>query len=218
MPMARGAHPLFARYYARTSLTMERGIAGHRRTLLEGLSGRVIEVGAGNGLNFAHYPPGVTSVLAVEPEPLLRRIAQENAGHARVPVEVVDGTAEHLPVDDQSCDAAVTSLVLCTVPDPGKALAEVLRVIEPGGQLRFFEHVRSRSTARHRIQRLLDATVWPAFGGGCHTGRDTEAAITEAGFVIERLDRLSSAATSIPFPASPQILGIAVRPRPAARP
>ncbi|MGI8329756.1 class I SAM-dependent methyltransferase [Actinomadura scrupuli] len=210
--MARDAHPLFARYYARASLTMERGIAGHRRTLLAGLSGRVIEVGAGNGLNFAHYPPEVTGVLAVEPEPHLRRIARENAEHAPVPVEVVDGTAGHLPVDDQSCDAAIASLVLCTVPDPGQALAEVWRVLKPGGQLRFFEHVRSPSTALHRIQRLLDATVWPTLGGGCHTGRDTEAAITNAGFVIERLDRLSSAATQIPFPASPQILGIAVRP------
>ncbi|HXA57903.1 MAG TPA: class I SAM-dependent methyltransferase [Streptosporangiaceae bacterium] len=211
--MARDTHPLFARIYARTSLSMERGIGGHRRTLLAGLSGRVIEVGAGNGLNFAHYPAGVTCVLAVEPEPLLRTIATGNAGRATIPIDVVDGTAEHLPADDASCDAGIASLVLCTVPDPGAALTELFRVIKPGGQLRFLEHVRSEHPTARTTQRLLDATVWPFFGGGCHCARDTATAIENAGFAIDHLDRLGRTDTGLPFPASPQILGTATRPQ-----
>jgi len=209
--MAR-SHPIFARYYARTSLAMERGIAEHRDTLLAGLTGRVIEVGAGNGLNFAHYPPEVTSVLAVEPEPLLRRLAEDNAAKAAVKIEFVDGDADHLPAEDGSYDAVVASLVLCSVPDPDHALTEMLRVLKPGGQLRFFEHVRAETSGKRAVQRILDATIWPTLGGGCHTGRDTAAAISRTGFHIDRLDKLTRAETRIPFPASPQILGTAVRP------
>lgn len=210
--MGRDSHPVFARFYARASLMMERGVAGHRDALLDGLSGRVIEVGAGNGMNFAHYPAAVSEVIAVEPEGHLRRIAQDNAAHATVPIEVVDGLAARLPAEDQSVDAAVASLVLCTVPDLGAALAEMFRVLKSGGQLRFFEHVRADTSVRRRIQRLLDATVWPALVGGCHVGRDTAEAIEQAGFVIERLNRLGFTETSMPFPICPQILGTAIRP------
>ncbi len=204
--------PVFARYYARASLLMERGIAVHREALLRGLTGRVIDVGSGNGLTFAHYPPTVTEVLAVEPEPHLRALAQRNAAAAPVPVRVVDATAADLPVADASYDAAVASLVLCTVPDQAEALAEMYRAIRPGGQLRFFEHVRAATTGRLRVQQALDATVWPFFAGGCHCSRDTEAAITRAGFRITQLTRLHTADTHLPFPTSTQILGTAIRP------
>jgi ubiquinone/menaquinone biosynthesis C-methylase UbiE len=206
------SHPIFARYYARASSAMEGGIAEHRGTLLAGLDGQVIEVGAGNGLNFAHYPAGVTAVLAVEPEPLLRRLAQDAAAKADVAIEVVDGDADRLPVKDGSCDAVIASLVLCSVPDPDRALAEMFRVLKPGGTLRFFEHVRADSTGRRVTQRVLDATIWPFLVGGCHVGRDSADAIRRAGFSIERLERLSRRQTRIPFPASPQILGAAIRP------
>jgi ubiquinone/menaquinone biosynthesis C-methylase UbiE len=205
-------HPLFARYYARVSPLMERGVAVHRPTLLAGLSGRVIEVGAGTGVNFAHYPGEVTAVLAVEPEAHLRRLAQAAAAQAPVPIEVVDGFADRLPAADQSCDAAVVSLVLCTVPDPAAALAEIFRVLRPGAPLRFFEHVRAETPARRRLQRIADAMLWPLLVGGCHTGRDTATTIQKAGFVIERLDRLGRADTGLPFPTAPQILGTAIRP------
>lgn len=216
--MARGGHPLFARVWARASVTLERGVARHRHELLAGLSGRVIEIGAGNGLGFAHYPEGVTGIVAVEPEGHLRRLAERAAERASVPIEVVDGVAERLPADDRSCDAAVTSLVLCSVPDQGAALAEIVRVLRPGGQLRFFEHVRATSALAYRVQRSLDATVWPVLAGGCHTARDTTAAIEHAGFVTERLTRLRYADTGISFPASPQILGTATRPPTTANP
>jgi ubiquinone/menaquinone biosynthesis C-methylase UbiE len=206
-------HPLFARFYARTSLLMERGLAAHRATLLNGLSGRVIEVGAGNGLNFAHYSDVVTEVIAVEPEPHLRSIAESSARQATVPIAVVDGLADHLPAADGSCDAAIASLVLCSVPDQETALAEIHRVLKPGGELRFFEHVRATTPRRHGLQKVLDATIWPWFGGGCHCGRDTQTAIEHAGFVIDRVDQLTTTETQMPFPAAPQILGTAVRPR-----
>jgi ubiquinone/menaquinone biosynthesis C-methylase UbiE len=217
--MSHHSHPIFARCYARTSGLMERGLAPYRRTLLTDLSGRVIEVGAGNGMNFAHYPATVTEVIAVEPEPHLRRVAEQNAASATPPITVIDGLADALPGGDDSYDAAVASLVLCSVPDPDRALAELFRVVKPGGQLRFFEHVQAPEPLRRRVQKALDATVFPFLAGGCHCGRDTATTIERAGFVIQQIDRLSAADTQLPFPVSPQILGTATRPPiPAAAP
>ena len=138
------------------------GVAGHRHRLLEGLAGEVIEVGAGNGLNLAHYPQQVTRVLAVEPEPHLTQVAGRNAGAAPVPVQVVSGAAERLPAADGSFDAAVACLTLCSVADQAVALADLRRVLRPGGQLRFLEHVHAGTAGMRRVQRLLDATIWPA--------------------------------------------------------
>ena len=112
-------HSRFARVYpAVAARADERGAAGHRQRLVEGLAGRVVEVGAGNGRNFVHYPPGVTEVVAIEPEPTLRALAEGAA--AAVPVRVLDGVAEDLPFADGELDAAVVSLVLCSVPDQGE--------------------------------------------------------------------------------------------------
>jgi SAM-dependent methyltransferase len=206
-------HPLFARCWARLSPAMEdRGVADHRRRLVAGLAGRVIEVGAGTGANFAHYPPGVAEVLAVEPEPYLRGRAAEAAAGAPVPVTVVDGVADRLPAVDGSFDAAVVSLVLCSVPDVGTALAELRRVLRPGGCLHFWEHVRADGGLGARVQSLLDRTVWPTVSGGCHTGRDTFAAIAAAGFTVERVDRFRFPDSPVPSPTAPQVLGVAVRP------
>src|SRR5260221_2683810 len=148
-----GHHPIFARLYGRVSAATEQaGRAEHRAEMLAGLSGRVIEVGAGNGLNFAHCPSAVTEVLAVEPEPHLRRLAAQAAARAPVPMRVLDGTADLLPVGQEEFDAGVCSGVLCTVPDQRRALKDLHQVIRPGGQLRFYEHVRSRDPRRARLQ------------------------------------------------------------------
>lgn len=202
-------HPVFAWVYQRIAPAMEnRGGAEHRDELLSGLSGRVIEIGAGNGMNFAHYPDTVDEVVAVEPESRLRAAAERAAQRARVPVRVLDGLASHLPVEDASFDVAVLSLVLCSVPDQHAALLETRRVLQPGGQLRFYEHVRSRHPRLARIQHVADR-VWPLFAGGCHTSRDTVSAIESAGFEIERLGRFRFPETRVFIPASPHVLGIA---------
>jgi ubiquinone/menaquinone biosynthesis C-methylase UbiE len=204
-------HPLFARYYARVSRLMEPSVGPYRQKLVDGASGRVIEVGAGNGLNFPHYPATVTEVIAVEPEPHLRSIAEASAARTTVPIKVVDATADDLPADEAQCDVAVASLVLCSVPDQDRALAEIRRVLKPGGELRFFEHVGAATPGRRRVQQALDATIWPWLAGGCHCGRDTRAAIERAGFTIDRIDQLTSADTQMTFPTAPQILGTATR-------
>jgi ubiquinone/menaquinone biosynthesis C-methylase UbiE len=204
-------HPFFARFYLRmASGRKARGEDEHRRRLLEGLSGRVIEVGAGNGLNFPFYPDTVTEVVAVEPEPLLREAATKAAGEAPVPVEVIDAVSGRLPVQDESFDAGVASLVLCSVPDQERALAELHRVVRSGGELRFYEHVVAHRPVSRRLQRLADATFWPRVGGGCHLSRDTGAAIEQAGFDLEESKRFSFT-PGAPVPPLPHILGVARR-------
>ncbi|OLT23199.1 methyltransferase type 11 [Actinomadura sp. CNU-125] len=209
----RRGHPLFARFYARVAPAMdEGGVTEHRRTLLADTGGRVLEVGAGTGANFPHYPPGVTQVIAVEPEPHLRRLAEAAAATAPVPVTVTDGVAEHLAVPDRAVDAVVACLMLCSVRDRDAALAEMLRVLRPGGRLHFFEHVRAGQPGLRRAQRVLDATVWPRLNGGCHLATDTAAAIDRAGFTDVRSRKVNWPETRPTLPFAPHILGTAVRP------
>ncbi|MFD6315324.1 class I SAM-dependent methyltransferase [Streptomyces nigra] len=207
-------HPVFARYYARASVGAETrmGLARIRERLLDGLSGRVLEIGAGNGLNFTHYPSTVSEVVAIEPERMLRRLAVEAALRSEVPVDVVPGTAEALPVKSEGFDAVVLSLVLCSVRDVPRALAEVRRVLRPGGAVRFFEHGRGGGPAMLRTQRVLDRTVWPLVSGGCHLSRDPVAALRQAGFELGPYRRLMVPENGPVLPASYCTLGTAWRP------
>jgi ubiquinone/menaquinone biosynthesis C-methylase UbiE len=207
-------HPLFARFYARISVLAEEkaGVGAHREELLAGLSGRVIEIGAGNGLNFAHYPRQVSEVVAIEPERSLRQLALAAAVRAEVPVDVVPGAAEALPVKSEAFDAAVASLVLCSVRDLPRALGEIRRVLRPGGELRFYEHGRAEGRAMAVTQQALDRTVWPLMFGGCHTGRDTLAALRAAGFEIGGYRRLRVPERGLQLPTSAHVLGVARRP------
>lgn len=205
-------HPVFARLYAWLSTGMEQtGYARHRDDLLAGLRGRVIEVGCGNGMNFRHYPSSVDSVLAVEPEPYLRRLAMEEAATVGIDIEVTDGIAEELPLADGTFDAGVASLMLCSVEEPDDAVAELYRVVRSGGELRFFEHVRANTSGLERTQKVLDATVWPLLAGGCHTHRDTVATIRAAGFDVQRVERFREPNSSI-VPVAPHVIGVAQRP------
>src|SRR6476646_12182697 len=137
-------NPRFARAYLRLAPQADqRGVGEHRDRLLAGLAGVVCELGAGQGLNFARYPASVNRVVAVEPEPTLRVEAARLARSAPMPVAVVSADAAALPLADGSCDAVVASLVLCSVESQPAVLAEVRRVLRPGGELAFYEHVRS---------------------------------------------------------------------------
>ena len=207
-------HPVFARVYERLSRFMERELHDHRQRLWAGLSGSVVEVGAGNGLNSRHYPSEVDRVVAVEPEDHLRRLAKDRAATVAVDIEVADGVAEDLPLGDGSCDAAVVSLMLCSVSDQQQALAEVRRVLRPGGELRFFEHIAAETAGLARVQRALDATVWPFLAGGCHTSRRTLGAIEAAGFELVDVDRMRIPDGRVALPTSSHVLGVATRRQP----
>lgn len=204
--------PRFARMFMGAAARAERrGATAHRRRLLAGLQGRVVEIGAGNGLNFPNYPSAVTEVLAFEPEPTLRAEAERAAAGAPVDVRVSPGTADEIPLPDQSVDAAVASLVLCSVPDQGGALAELRRVLRPAGELRFYEHVVPNCQPKRLMVQIVDRSgLWPAIAGGCHPARDTTRAIAAAGFEIEDIDRFGFAAQRFE-PSIPHILGRARR-------
>jgi ubiquinone/menaquinone biosynthesis C-methylase UbiE len=202
-------HPLFARLYSRVlAPSFERqGGADLRRRVLAGLKGTVVEIGAGDGANFPHYPDEVERIVAVEPEAYLR---EQASSHTDERVELRNAVATDLPVADGEADAVVCTFVLCSV-DQAAALAEARRVLRSGGELRFLEHVRSHEPgAGRRVQRALDATVWPRLFGGCHVSRDTVAAIEQAGFTLTELERFSIPEGSS-GPSSAAVIGCAVR-------
>src|SRR5690606_12743281 len=155
-----------------------------RRRLLDGLSGRVLEVGAGNGLNFAHYPDTVAEVVAIEPERRLRSLAVESALRARVPVDVAPGAAEALPVKSEAFGGVVVALVRCSGRDVAGGLVGCGRVRRPGAEVRFFEGGSGGGRAMRLTQRARDRAVYPPLAGGCHLARDPVAALREAGFVL----------------------------------
>jgi ubiquinone/menaquinone biosynthesis C-methylase UbiE len=203
-------HPLFARFFDRLSGVMEKEAGPWRDELLAGLSGRVVEIGPGNGINFRHYPTSVEEVVALEPEPYLRAKAEGAARLAPVPVSVRAGAADSLELEDAGFDAAVACLVLCSVPDQQAALAELRRVLKPGGQLRFLEHVRSPKPGKARVQATLDGSgVWPRLAGGCHCSRDTVGAVRAAGFHVGDTRDVDLGPSWVI--TNPHVLGSAVR-------
>jgi ubiquinone/menaquinone biosynthesis C-methylase UbiE len=197
------AHPIFARFYDRISRSMWPVEVDHRTELVAGLRGRVLEVGAGTGLNFQLYPSGV-EVVAVEPEPNMMRLARRRVAESGFGVRLLRAAAESLPFPDASFDAAVTSLVLCSVGDPDAAARELRRVLRPGGELRVFEHVRSENPRHARWQDWL-TPVWRRFSAGCHPNRDTAATLGTAGFAVD----VRRVPIGPPSPARPHILGVA---------
>ena len=189
------ARRIFAALYDRQLRPLEDGWLGQRRAALLGdLGGRVLEVGAGTGANLAFYRQA-SEVVACEPDPAMRKRLAAKLAAAPVPVELSDAAAEALPFAGARFDVVVSTLVLCTVPDPAAALAEVARVLRPGGRLAFLEHVRAQGRLATWQDRLTPMQVWLA--GGCHPNRDLEAAITAAGFTIGPLERFE------PSPNSP---------------
>jgi SAM-dependent methyltransferase len=206
--MALIRNPFFAWYFSRFGGRLEqRGNRELRREMLAGLSGRVLEVGAGSGLNFPHYPGSVTEVIAVEPEPYLRERATAAAADAPVPVRVTDGAAAELPAADGEFGAVVVSCLLCSVTDVPAALKEFRRVLSDGGELRFYEHVLSRDPLYAAGQRAADL-IWPRLMGGCHVQRQTRDAIGEV-FEISTCRGFRFPPSALFVPAAPRILGVA---------
>ncbi|MDF5755183.1 class I SAM-dependent methyltransferase [Spongiactinospora sp. TRM90649] len=156
---------------------------------MRGLAGRVIELGAGDGVKLLCYPEAVDEIILVEPDFYLRSAAQQVADTLPRTVQIIDGTPAAVPLPDGSCDAVVCSLVLCRAP-VAQTLAEVRRLLRQGGQLRFYEHARS-AVAPLALTQSLVSPLWALAGGGCHLDRVPLRAISAAGFAIERVDRRS---------------------------
>lgn len=211
MPESTSRSSSFGKSFSRAGPRMDaRGAAEHRRRLLAAAHGAVVEIGAGYGATFPFYPSAVTGVLALEPDPILRALALAAAARAPVPVTVQDGVAESLPAADSSVDVVVSSLVLCSVPDQAAALAEVVRVLRPGGLLLFYEHVRSAHRVLGAAEDLL-TPLWSRMAGGCHPNRDTAATIAGAGLTVQALERFGFSV----LPGNPRlahVLGVASKP------
>ena len=176
---------VFAALYDRMMRRGEERSMGRRRSaVIASAYGRTLEIGAGTGVNIAHYPKRLDELILAEPfEPMRRQMVRklEQSGRAAT---TLDASAEAIPLAEDSIDTVVSTLVLCTVDSPHRALAEVARVLRPGGQLLFIEHVRSHSPRVARWQDRLE-TPWRRFGAGCRCNRDTIASIAAAGFSAE---------------------------------
>ena len=185
------------------------GMEKWRAEVVEGLRGRVVEIGFGSGLNVEHYPADVDVVLAVEPAAVAKRLARKRIAAARVAVEHVGTDGQSLPIADVSCDAALSTFTLCTVPDPVRVLGEILRVLRPGGSLHFLEHGISPDPRVAAWQRRLEP-LQRRLADGCHLTRDAASLVTGAGFRLERCDQ---AYANGPKAWSYFTLGVAVKPR-----
>jgi SAM-dependent methyltransferase len=180
-------------------------LASWRAELLAAARGDVLEVGAGTGANLPCYPAAVTRLVLCEPDPHMRaRLAPRAAGRA----ELCAASADSLPFADASFDAVVSTLVLCSVPSPDRTLAELHRVLRPGGALLYLEHVAAEDPGRLRWQRRLEP-VWRQLAGNCHLTRHTHDAIVRAGFTIDHEAR-ESMRKALPI-LRPTIRGAAIR-------
>jgi ubiquinone/menaquinone biosynthesis C-methylase UbiE len=168
--------------------TEEAGLREMRRQLLAQARGRVLELGAGTGLNLDLYPrEGLDSLTVTEPDPHMYKQLRKRAEEACPGADLTQTGAEALPFEDGSFDCVVVTLVLCTVPDQAAALKEINRVLRPGGQLLFLEHVRGHDPALAKWQDRLEGP-WRFLGDGCHCNRDTVSAISAAGFELDRVE------------------------------
>ena len=204
-------HPFFARIWPAIAAHETEQMRELRRENLAGLSGRVLEVGAGTGTNFAFYPDSVEQVVAVEPEQRLVGLAREAAAGAAVPIEVTNRTVESFSADEPF-DAVVCSLVLCSVAEPDSVLRQLFSLLRPGGELRYLEHVASGGV-RGRFQQLVDATT---YGRGWRVTATLIAtpsrSIRAAGFDVDNARTEQALPAWVPLPVSEFVLGRARRP------
>jgi ubiquinone/menaquinone biosynthesis C-methylase UbiE len=201
---------VFAAIYDRVLAGSEAaGLRDRREALLAQVHGRVVEIGGGTGANVALYPDSVAELVITEPEePMARRLESRLRGRPALPARVVRAPAESLPFDDESFDFAVSTLVLCTVVDQPRALAELRRVLKPGGKLLFLEHVRAEDPRLARWQDRFHP-LWLRVGHGCHCNRPTEDGLRAAGFTVDSIDH-DRIPKAIPI-VKPMIAGVAAR-------
>jgi ubiquinone/menaquinone biosynthesis C-methylase UbiE len=200
---------VFAALYDRAlKATEEGGLREMRVELLAAASGRVLELGAGTGVNLDLYPQAVTELVLVEPGPHMAKQLRERVGASGRQAQVIEAPAERLPYGDGEFDAVVATLVLCTIPDQAAALAEAARVLRPGGRLLFIEHVRSEEPGAARWQDRLEGT-WRFLADGCHCNRDTLAGLRESPLRVEAVER-GQVPKALPI-MRPLIRGSAVR-------
>ena len=180
-----------------------------RERACAGLRGRVVEVGFGSGLNIPYYPAEVTSVAAIEPADTGWKLAQRRVAGASVPIERTGLDGQKLPLSDDSCDAALSTYTLCTIPDVTAALDELRRVLKPGAALHFLDHGLAPDESVRRWQHRLDPLQQRLFGG-CHLTRPIADLVTEAGFTITDIDIFYEKGAPKPWGAAS--LGVAVAP------
>jgi ubiquinone/menaquinone biosynthesis C-methylase UbiE len=190
MPKAEG-HKWFAAFYTRLVKAETPKVKGLRKETLAGLSGRVLDLGCGPGANFEFFPDTVTEPVAADPDPYMLERARKRAAQLGRQIRIEQARAEELPYEDGSFDAVVCTLVLCTVDDPQRALREVARVLKPGGELRFFEHVRYENGPGALLQDIV-VPVWRWVGAGCHPNRRTAREMRRAGFQIRTIRRVDT--------------------------
>jgi ubiquinone/menaquinone biosynthesis C-methylase UbiE len=200
----------FARVYDRLMAGTEEAMMRQTRAeLLAGASGRVLELGAGTGLNVEHYTDNVDELVLCEPEGPMAKQLRQRASQANIPATVVEAPAEQLPFGDDEFDTVVSTLVLCTVTDPERSVAEAARVLKPGGRLLFAEHVRSQDPKVAKWQNRLERP-WGFIGHGCHPNRDTAATLGDSPLEVERIE--NGALEKAPPVVRPMIIGSAVKP------
>jgi ubiquinone/menaquinone biosynthesis C-methylase UbiE len=180
-----------------------------RRRACDGLHGRVVEIGFGSGLNIPYYPSTVTSVAAVEPADLGWKLAADRLAGTTVPIERVGLDGQALPLPDDSCDTALSTWTLCTIPDVAAALQEVRRVLKPGGTLHFVEHGLAPDESVQRWQHRLEPVQKRLFGG-CHLTRQAPELLGDAGFTVTELDQFYE--EGAPRFLAAESLGVAVSP------
>jgi ubiquinone/menaquinone biosynthesis C-methylase UbiE len=199
-------HRLFAWLFAQSSERIDSQIAEYKRKLLPTLQGDVVEIGPGTGANLSYFAPRVRWV-GVEPNPYMHPYLRREAERLGRQIELYEGSAEQLPVVDASADAVVGTLVLCSVDSVEAALAEVRRVLKPGGRFIFIEHVAAlQGTGRRRLQNLVQP-LWTPLADGCHPNRETWRAIESAGFTHVELEHFEVASPLV----APHIMGVATK-------
>jgi ubiquinone/menaquinone biosynthesis C-methylase UbiE len=206
-PQAGLRQRIFAWALARFNTSYERFAANYKQKLFAGLTGAVLEIGPGTGVNLRYLSPGNVRWIGVEPNTFMQTYLRQEAQKTGMPVELKIGTADTLPVTDNSIDVVISTLVLCCVTSQQRSLQEVLRVLRPGGRLLFIEHVAAPRGSWLRLIQDLVTPIWKRLGDGCCPNRETWAAIEGAGFERVSYERI----TAPIFIVSPQIVGEAIK-------